>query len=468
MGSKGDCARGPWKVLRYRGSSQGLAERLGQDLLDDSEALLEVYRFLRSWPERLKTPKGRSLLDGFLAELLSFQQSPRPEHRRLREACGRSCRPSWARGAWVFCGPTEASEAQVAAPGLGLRDHDLLVSEGLLGDVAAAVEGAVGGDTVVGHEQALSGSGEFERSPASAVEVAWRLSRPLRRSLSVPPFLREVPEPKALDSIDVWPSAVSSTAVAGFESIAPPSWPMRLVRGSWLRRRSGVGSATSRSSLLEERRSSNCSVKKGVARHGLRPCMDAAWLESNGGCATLASGVCTLPNQIRHAKPSDSSEGGRVCRHMDESESEQGETCNEAGGSDEEGDNNIGKVSSTDHREACGAEVGGWSLEQTEGSAAGTRSVPGQSGSGLRTKCHKSVTVRSGGTLYYSSGERYDGELVGAKRHGQGTHTLPSGECYSGVFLEDQLHGQGTFCSSDGIIEEGEWWGGTRVDIVSL
>ena len=52
------------------------------------------------------------------------------------------------------------------------------------------------------------------------------------------------------------------------------------------------------------------------------------------------------------------------------------------------------------------------------------------------------------GTLTYTDGSRYEGEIRNGKRHGQGTYTWTSGNRYEGQFRDSKMHGRGTYTCS--------------------
>ena len=43
----------------------------------------------------------------------------------------------------------------------------------------------------------------------------------------------------------------------------------------------------------------------------------------------------------------------------------------------------------------------------------------------------------------YANGERFEGDWVHGKRHGQGTYTYADGSVYTGQWDNDRIHGTG-------------------------
>ncbi len=60
------------------------------------------------------------------------------------------------------------------------------------------------------------------------------------------------------------------------------------------------------------------------------------------------------------------------------------------------------------------------------------------------------------GTLTFSDGDKYEGELKDNKRHGKGTYTFSDGEKYEGEWKDGENHGTGTYTFSNGEKYEGE------------
>jgi len=69
----------------------------------------------------------------------------------------------------------------------------------------------------------------------------------------------------------------------------------------------------------------------------------------------------------------------------------------------------------------------------------------------------KTTKANGQGTLTFSSGEKYVGELKDDKANGQGTYTWPDGRKYVGEFKDDKFNGQGTFTFPNGRIVIGLW-----------
>ena len=68
------------------------------------------------------------------------------------------------------------------------------------------------------------------------------------------------------------------------------------------------------------------------------------------------------------------------------------------------------------------------------------------------------------GTYLYANGDKYVGEFVNDKRHGQGTYTWASGDKYVGGYFNDQRQGSGTFTYADGDQYIGKFIDGKFVD----
>ena len=61
------------------------------------------------------------------------------------------------------------------------------------------------------------------------------------------------------------------------------------------------------------------------------------------------------------------------------------------------------------------------------------------------------------GTAIFPNGLSYVGEWQNGKEHGQGTLTFPDGSKYVGEWKDDKYHGQGTYTTPDGEGYVGEW-----------
>jgi len=92
--------------------------------------------------------------------------------------------------------------------------------------------------------------------------------------------------------------------------------------------------------------------------------------------------------------------------------------------------------------------------------------------SGFRHNCFGSYTTPSGnkyvgefldnrfhgqGTLTSPDGRKYVGEFKDGNMHGQGTGTSPNGNKYVGEFKDNKKNGQGTMTRPDGRKYVGEW-----------
>lgn len=59
------------------------------------------------------------------------------------------------------------------------------------------------------------------------------------------------------------------------------------------------------------------------------------------------------------------------------------------------------------------------------------------------------------GTMTYTNGDEYSGDLVDDMKHGYGKYQFSNGHIYEGEFLHDKKHGRGVFTSSAGHIYTG-------------
>ena len=60
------------------------------------------------------------------------------------------------------------------------------------------------------------------------------------------------------------------------------------------------------------------------------------------------------------------------------------------------------------------------------------------------------------GTLEYSNGDVYEGEVKHLVKHGDGKLTRENGDVYEGSFYEDRQHGHGKCTYSNGDVYEGD------------
>ena len=70
----------------------------------------------------------------------------------------------------------------------------------------------------------------------------------------------------------------------------------------------------------------------------------------------------------------------------------------------------------------------------------------------LKSAVSKNISIH-----IYSNGKKYEGVLVGGKKHGKGTMTWPSGNKYEGDWLDDKRTGKGTMTWSSGEKYEGDY-----------
>ena len=61
------------------------------------------------------------------------------------------------------------------------------------------------------------------------------------------------------------------------------------------------------------------------------------------------------------------------------------------------------------------------------------------------------------GTMCYRNGDRYRGAWEGDKRHGRGTHNFANGRKYVGQWENDAMHGEGTLTYANGDTHEGHF-----------
>ena len=67
------------------------------------------------------------------------------------------------------------------------------------------------------------------------------------------------------------------------------------------------------------------------------------------------------------------------------------------------------------------------------------------------------------GTYAWRDGNKYVGEWMDGKRHGQGTYTYANGDKYVGNYQDGKKHGQGTFTFSDGERKTGFYMNGEYI-----
>lgn len=61
------------------------------------------------------------------------------------------------------------------------------------------------------------------------------------------------------------------------------------------------------------------------------------------------------------------------------------------------------------------------------------------------------------GTYWYANGDVYSGEWKEGLKDGWGTYRWPDGNRYEGQWVKGERHGSGVFVFSDGGIFDGEW-----------
>jgi len=67
------------------------------------------------------------------------------------------------------------------------------------------------------------------------------------------------------------------------------------------------------------------------------------------------------------------------------------------------------------------------------------------------------------GGVLYGNGDRYMGQWLHGKRHGQGTMFYKNGDRYEGEWQNAKCHGHGKLFHNNGELEEGEWFNGECV-----
>ena len=69
----------------------------------------------------------------------------------------------------------------------------------------------------------------------------------------------------------------------------------------------------------------------------------------------------------------------------------------------------------------------------------------------------KVIETNNKATLFYSGGEKYEGEILEGKRHGFGTYFYQTGDRYTGMWEQNMKHGRGTMFYANEEVYEG-WW----------
>ena len=68
-------------------------------------------------------------------------------------------------------------------------------------------------------------------------------------------------------------------------------------------------------------------------------------------------------------------------------------------------------------------------------------------------------------TYYFSTGDRYEGDLKDGKGDGQGAYYFSNGDRYVGFWKEGKMDGQGTYYFANGDHFKGEWVDGERTKV---
>ena len=68
--------------------------------------------------------------------------------------------------------------------------------------------------------------------------------------------------------------------------------------------------------------------------------------------------------------------------------------------------------------------------------------------------------IQGYGIFTWSDGSKYEGDFLNEKRHGQGMYTSVKGDIYEGEYKDDKKHGRGTYAWVDGNEYEGDWSNG--------
>ncbi len=73
-------------------------------------------------------------------------------------------------------------------------------------------------------------------------------------------------------------------------------------------------------------------------------------------------------------------------------------------------------------------------------------------------------TINGSGTLYYTNGDRYEGTFQAGEPHGTGTYTMRNGDVYTGAWVNGNRHGMGRLTWSTGDYWEGEFRDGKQTE----
>ena len=104
-------------------------------------------------------------------------------------------------------------------------------------------------------------------------------------------------------------------------------------------------------------------------------------------------------------------------------------------------------------------------IAQTQASVTQTQAAAMQTQAALATATPAATAVPVAtavptvetGTLTFSNGDKYAGEVKNGKPNGQGTYTLADGAMYTGELKDGLINGQGTYTWADGSTYTGEW-----------
>ena len=72
----------------------------------------------------------------------------------------------------------------------------------------------------------------------------------------------------------------------------------------------------------------------------------------------------------------------------------------------------------------------------------------------------KNGNMEGKGTYCYNNGDKYDGDWKNDKKEGKGIMCYSNGDKYEGDWKNDNMEGKGTYCCNNGDKYEGDWKNG--------